>query len=69
LQRAYIADASTTLTFAYATWGISYTNSYGPGTYTLDVRGAHAGPSNGTNIQLAGAPGGFQSHFELIIVK
>ncbi|MGE0636876.1 MAG: hypothetical protein AB7G44_09885 [Bacteroidia bacterium] len=69
LQRAYIADFSTELTFAYGTWAISYANSFGPGTYTLDVRGAHSGPSGGTNIQLAGAPGGFQSHFELIIVK
>lgn len=69
LQRAYIGDAFTELTFAYGTWSISYTNSYGPGTYTLDVRGAHAGPTGGTNIQLAGAPGGFQSHFELLIVK
>lgn len=69
LQRAYIADFSTELTFAYGTWAISYANSYGPGTYTLDVRGAHSGPSGGTNIQLAGAVGGFQSHFELMIVK
>lgn len=69
LQRAYIGDSSTTLTFAYGTWSVSYANSFGPGSYTLDVRGAHAGPTGGTEIQLAGAPGGFQSHFELLIVK
>lgn len=69
LQRTYIADLSTELTFAYGTWAISYTKSYGPGSYTLDVRGAHAGPTGGTNIQLAGASGGFQAHMELIIVK
>jgi len=69
LQRAYIGDSFTTLTFAYGTWSISYANSYGPGTYTLDVRGAHAGPTGGTNIQLAGAPGSFQSHLEILIVK
>ncbi|MFT4981803.1 MAG: hypothetical protein ACI9UR_001660 [Bacteroidia bacterium] len=69
LQRAYIGDSSTTLTFAYGTWAISYANSFGPGTYTLDVRGAHAGPAGGTNIQLAGGVGGFQSHLELLIVR
>ena len=69
LQRAYIADLSTELNFAYGTWSISYAKSYGAGTYTLDVRGAHSGPAGGTNIQLAGAAGGFQSHFELIIIK
>ena len=69
LQRAYIADSSTTLTFAYGTWSISYSNSFGPGNHTLDVRGAHSGPTGGTNIQLAGGIGGFQSHFELLIVK
>jgi hypothetical protein len=69
LQRAYIGDSSTTLTFAYGTWAISYANSFGSGTYTLDVRGAHAGPAGGTNIQLAGGVGGFQSHLELLIVR
>ncbi len=69
LQRAFIADFSTELNFAYGTWSISYAKSFGPGSYTLDVRGAHSGPTGGTDIQLAGAPGSFQSHFELMIVK
>jgi hypothetical protein len=69
LQRAYIADFSTELTFAYGTWSIAYARSFTSGTYTLDVRGAHSGPTGGTNVQLAGATGGFQSHFELLIVR
>ena len=69
LQRTYIGDALTSLTFSYGTWAISYAKSYGAGTYTLDVRGAHSGPTGGSNIQLAGAVGSFQSHFELIIIK
>jgi hypothetical protein len=70
LQRAYIADFSTELTFAYGNWHISYAAEYTAGTHTIDVRGAHAGPSGtGTNVQLAGAPGGFQAHMNILIVK
>jgi len=69
LQRTYIADYSTQLTFAYGTWSISYAGDFTSGAHNIDVRGAHAGPSGSTNIQLAGAPGSFQSHLELIVVK
>ncbi len=70
LQRTTVADWSTELTFFYATWGISYAILLDPGTYTIDVRGAHSGPTGtGTNIQLAGAPGGFQAYMNLMIAK
>ena len=52
LQRTYIGDAFTELVFAYGTWSISYANSFNRN-LLLDVRGAHAGPTGGTNIQLA----------------
>jgi hypothetical protein len=70
LQRTYISDLNTELTFSYGTWSISYAADYAAGSHTIDVRGAHAGPSGtGTNIQLAGAPGGFQSHMDLLIIR
>ncbi len=70
LQRTYISDLNTELTFAYATWAIGYAAEYTAGSHTIDVRGAHAGPSGtGTNVQLAGGVGGFQSHLNLLIIK
>ena len=69
LQRVSILDGATSLTFAYGQWAIAYAGDFTAGSHTIDVRGAHAGPTGTTNIQLAGATGGFQSHLELLIVK
>jgi hypothetical protein len=70
-QRTYIADGSTSLTFAYGVWTIAASWTFGPGAHTIEVRGAHAGPSGtGTIIRLA-ASSGFvgESFMSLIIVK
>ena len=70
-QRTYIADGSTSLTFAYGVWSIGASWTFGPGTHTVEVRGAHAGPSGtGTTIRLVAGPGFVgQSFLSLIIVK
>ncbi len=69
LQRITIGDAFTNLGYTYEPWNLTYAASLGAGSYTVDVRGAHSGPTGGSNIQLAGATGGFQSHLELLIVR
>jgi hypothetical protein len=47
------------MSFYYGQWSISHVAVLTGGqAYSIEVRGAHAGPSgNGTNIQLAGAQG------------
>ncbi|MFN4123166.1 MAG: hypothetical protein ACK4GL_07665 [Flavobacteriales bacterium] len=57
------------LSFYYGQWSISHAAELiGGQTYTIDVRGANAGPNgNGSNIQLASAPG-FVGEAELNIV-
>jgi hypothetical protein len=57
-MRTYIADGITQLNFAYGVWSISHATSLSAGTHTIEVRGAHAGPSGtGTDIQLTNTPG------------
>jgi hypothetical protein len=70
-QRTYIADGSTSLAFAYGVWNIAASWTFGPGPHTIEVRGAHAGPTGtGTNIRLTAAPGFVgESFMSLIIVK
>ena len=57
-MRTYIADGITQLNFAYGVWSISHATSLSAGTHTIEVRGAHAGPSGtGTDIQLTNTAG------------
>jgi hypothetical protein len=57
-MRTYIADGSTSLNFSYGVWSISHTTSLNAGVHTIEVRGAHSGPSGtGTNIQLTNTSG------------
>ena len=70
LQRVTILDgALSDIVYFRSPWSISYAKEYGPGTYTLDVRAAHAGPSNGTQIYVSGTPGNFTSHMDIILIK
>jgi len=57
-MRTYIADGITQLNFAYGVWSISHITTLNAGTHTIEVRGAHAGPSGtGTDIQLQNSSG------------
>jgi hypothetical protein len=57
-MRTYIADGTTQLNFAYGVWSISHITTLNAGTHTIEVRGAHAGPSGtGTDIQLQNSSG------------
>jgi len=69
LQRITIGDAYTDLGYTYEPWNISYAADFTAGSHTIDVRGAHSGPTGSSLIQLADVAGGFQSHLELLIVK
>lgn len=69
-QRTFIADFTTQLNFAYGVWSISHTGTLGAGPHTIEIRGAHAGPSGGTNIRLVAAPGFVgQSKMNLVVYK
>jgi len=69
-QRVSIHDFSTTLNFSHAPWSIGHVFSLSAGTYTIEVRGAHAGGAVGTIVHLA-SPVGFvgESALNLLIIR